>query len=90
MVIQYKGEGKTVPLKEADVISKRMDALFRRMDDPNLSPKDERRLQRDYDLLNKNLDRLLIGKKAGGKVSKRVMKMRGGGMATQGTKFSIR
>ena len=27
-----------------------------------------------------------VGKKAGGKV----MKMRGGGMATQGTKFSIR
>ena len=36
--------------------------------------------------MDKVIRQMKVGKKAGGKV----MKMRGGGMATQGTKFSIR
>jgi len=41
---------------------------------------------KDPNVIDKFEKAMKIGKKAGGKV----MKMRGGGLATQGTKFSIR
>ena len=41
---------------------------------------------KDPDFMDKVIRQMKVGKKAGGKV----MKMRGGGMATQGTKFSIK
>jgi len=41
---------------------------------------------KDPDFMDKVIRQMKVGKKAGGKV----MKMRGGGIATQGTKFSIR
>ena len=41
---------------------------------------------KDPKFMDKIMKQMKLGKKAGGKV----MKMRGGGLATQGTKFSIR
>ena len=41
---------------------------------------------KDPKFMDKIMKQMKLGKKSGGKV----MKMRGGGLATQGTKFSIR
>tara|TARA_R100001015_G_C4522319_1_gene90989 strand:+ start:39 stop:656 length:618 start_codon:yes stop_codon:yes gene_type:complete len=76
MVVQYKGEG-TGYLKQADIINKRLEALVRRMDDPNLSSKDAMKLDKEYDLLQRNFDKVMGLKKAGGKVSKPGMKIGG-------------
>ena len=77
MVVQYKGEGPTSALRQADVINKRLEALVRRMDDPNLSSKDAMKLDKEYDLLQRNFDKIMGLKKAGGKVSKTGMKIGG-------------
>ena len=77
MVVQYKGEGPTSQLRQADVINKRLEALVRRMDDPNLSYKDAMKLDKEYELLQRNFDKVMGLKKAGGKVSKTGMKVGG-------------
>ena len=77
MVVQYKGEGPTSQLRQADVINKRLDGLIRKMDDPNLSAKDRMKLDREFDLLQRNFDKVMGLKKAGGKVSKTGMKIGG-------------
>jgi len=77
MVVQYKGDGPTNQIRQADVINKRLDGLLRRMDDPNLSSKDAMKLDREFELLQKNFDKIMGLKKAGGKVSKRGMKIGG-------------
>ena len=68
MVVQYKGEGPTSALRQADVINKRLDGLIRKMDDPNLSAKDRMKLDREFDLLQRNFDKIMGLKKGGGKI----------------------
>ena len=68
MVVQYKGEGPTSALRQADVINKRLDGLIRKMDDPNLSSKDRMKLDREFDLLQRNFDKIMGLKKEGGKI----------------------
>ena len=68
MVVQYKGEGPTGVLKQADQIGNRLQGLLIKLDDPNLSSRDRMQIDREFEILQKNFDKIMGLKKEGGKI----------------------